>query len=161
MVKADGLTRGKGDRPRLARRAHTALAAVMEQQACTAPRRQPGGDRARLEGPGASVFALCDGETAIPFGVARDHKRIFDGDQANTGGMGAYSPTRLVPPALRDEVMARIVRPAVAGLAAEGRPFRGFLYAGIMLRRGAQVIEFNARYGDPEAQAVLPSWRAT
>jgi phosphoribosylamine--glycine ligase len=158
VVKADGLTRGKGVIvPDSLAAAHTALAAVMEQQAYG-----PGGSRVvierRLEGPEASVFALCDGETAIPFGVARDHKRIFDGDRGpNTGGMGAYSPTRLVPPALRDEVMARIVRSTVAGLAAEGRPFRGFLYAGIMLTaEGPQVIEFNARYGDPEAQAVLP-----
>ena len=158
VVKADGLTRGKGVIvPDSLAAAHAALAAVMEQRAYG-----PGGSRVvierRLEGPEASVFALCDGETAIPFGVARDHKRIFDGDRGpNTGGMGAYSPTRLVPPPLLDEVMARIVRPAVAGLAAEGRPFTGFLYAGIMLTaEGPQVIEFNARFGDPEAQAVLP-----
>jgi phosphoribosylamine--glycine ligase len=158
VVKADGLTRGKGVLvPDSLAEAHDALAAVMEQRAFG-----PGGDRVvierRLEGPEASVFALCDGETAIPFGVARDHKRIFDGDRGpNTGGMGAYSPTRLVPPPLLEEVMARVVRPTVAGLAAEGRPFRGFLYAGIMLTAGGpQVIEFNARFGDPEAQAVLP-----
>jgi phosphoribosylamine--glycine ligase len=158
VVKADGLTRGKGVIvPDSLPEAHAALTAVMEQRAYG-----PGGRRVvierRLEGPEASVFALCDGETAIPFGTARDHKRIFDGDRGpNTGGMGAYSPTRLVPAPVLDEVMARVVRPAVAGLAAEGRPFKGFLYAGIMLTAaGPQVIEFNARFGDPEAQAVLP-----
>ena len=100
VVKADGLTRGKGVIvPDSLAEAHAALAAVMEQRAYG-----PGGSRVvierRLEGPEASVFALCDGETAIPFGAARDHKRIFDGDRGpNTGGMGAYSPTRLVPAA--------------------------------------------------------------
>ena len=158
VVKADGLTRGKGVIvPDSLDAAHAAVGAIMEQRAYG-----PGGSRLvierRLEGPEASVFALCDGETALPLGTARDHKRIFDGDRGpNTGGMGAYSPTRLVPAPVLDDVLARIVRPTVAGLAAEGRPFTGFLYAGLMLTaEGPQVIEFNCRFGDPEAQAVLP-----
>ena len=158
VVKADGLTRGKGVVvPDSLDAAHAAVGAIMEQRAYG-----PGGSRLvierRLEGPEASVFALCDGETVVPLGTARDHKRIFDGDRGpNTGGMGAYSPTGLVPPPVLDDVLARIVRPTVAGLAAEGRPFTGFLYAGLMLTaEGPQVIEFNCRFGDPEAQAVLP-----
>jgi phosphoribosylamine--glycine ligase len=158
VVKADGLTRGKGVIvPESLDAAHAAVGAIMEQRAYG-----PGGSRLvierRLEGPEASVFALCDGETVVPLGTARDHKRIFDGDRGpNTGGMGAYSPTRLVPAPVLDEVLARIVRPTVAGLAAEGRPFTGFLYTGLMLTaEGPQVIEFNCRFGDPEAQAVLP-----
>ena len=158
VVKADGLARGKGvvvcDSHS---EAHQAIADAMERRVFGAA-----GERVVIEaclaGEEASVFALCDGETALPFGAARDHKRIFDGDRGpNTGGMGAYSPTCLVPDQVLEEVMRRIVRPAVAGLAAEGRPFTGFLYAGLMLtRKGPQVIEFNARFGDPEAQAILP-----
>ncbi len=158
VVKADGLTRGKGvivcD---TSDEAHQALDQVMEQRAFGA-----GGARVvieqRLSGEEASVFALCDGETALPFEAGRDHKRIFDGDRGpNTGGMGAYSPTRLVPPDVLDDVMERIVRPTIRGLAAEGRPFTGFLYAGLMFTAdGPQVIEFNARMGDPEAQVILP-----
>jgi phosphoribosylamine--glycine ligase len=111
-----------------------------------------------LEGEEASVFALCDGASALPFGAACDYKRIFDGDRGpNTGGMGAYTPTRLVPDGVMADIMRRIIEPAVAGLAAEGRPFVGFLFAGLMFTSdGPQVIEFNARFGDPEAQAILP-----
>jgi phosphoribosylamine---glycine ligase len=158
VVKADGLARGKGVIvPETLEEAHGAVATVMEQRAFG----DAGGRvviEERLEGPEASVFALCDGETAVPFGAARDHKRIFDGDRGpNTGGMGAYSPTRLVPPEILEDVMARVVRPAVAGMAAEGRPFTGFLYAGLLFTTdGVRLVEFNARYGDPEAQAVLP-----
>jgi phosphoribosylamine--glycine ligase len=158
VVKADGLARGKGvivcDSHG---EAHEALAEIMERRIFGAS-----GDvvviEERIEGPEASVFALCDGQTALAFGAARDHKRIFAGERGpNTGGMGAYTPTRLVPPDVLDDVMARIVRPTTDGLAAEGRPFVGFLYTGLMFtERGPQVIEFNARFGDPEAQAVLP-----
>ncbi|HEX2036644.1 MAG TPA: phosphoribosylamine--glycine ligase [Chloroflexota bacterium] len=161
VVKADGLARGKGvivcDGTA---EAHQAITALMEQGIFG-----PAGARVvieqRLDGREASVFALCDGTTALPMGAAQDHKRIFDGDRGpNTGGMGAFTPTPLVPPAVLHEVMERIVRPAVAGLAAEGYPFTGFLYAGLIFSAGSpqgpQVIEFNARFGDPEAQAVLP-----
>ncbi len=158
VVKADGLARGKGSIVcDTDAEAHAAIEAIMERRVFGAA-----GDRVvieqRLSGEEASVFAICDGETALPMGAARDHKRAYDGDRGpNTGGMGAYSPTRLVPPPVLEDVLRTIIRPAVAGMAAEGRPFRGFLYAGLMLtREGPQVIEFNARFGDPEAQAILP-----
>ena len=158
VVKADGLARGKGvlvcdDDDE----AHAAISSIMERRIFGGSGNQVVIEQ-RVSGPEASVFALCDGETAVPMGVARDHKRAFDGDRGpNTGGMGAYSPTSLVPPATLKRVMQRIVRPAVHGLAHEGRPFTGFLYAGLMFTdQGPQVIEFNARFGDPEAQAILP-----
>jgi phosphoribosylamine--glycine ligase len=158
VVKADGLARGKGVIVCASdAEAHAAVESIMVARAFGAA-----GDRIvieqQLQGAEASVFALCDGETALPMGAACDYKRPFDGDRGpNTGGMGAYSPTRLVPPEVLDHVMQRIVQPAVRGLAAEGRSFTGFLYAGLMFtRQGPQVIEFNARFGDPEAQAVLP-----
>ena len=157
-VKADGLARGKGVIVCDTREAaHQAIAEMMEEHAFGAA-----GNRIvieqRIEGDEASVIALCDGETAVPLEAARDHKRIFDGDRGpNTGGMGAYSPTRLVPPDVLEDVMACVIRPAVRGLAAEGRPFTGFLYAGLMFTRdGLRVIEFNARMGDPEGQVILP-----
>lgn len=158
VVKADGLARGKGaivcaSHPA----AHHAVAALMERRVFGAAGERVVIERC-LDGPEASVFAICDGETALPLGEARDHKRLLDGDRGpNTGGMGAYSPTRLVGPAMLDQVMHSIIRPVVAGMAAEGRPFCGFLYAGLMFTAdGPQVIEFNARLGDPEAQAILP-----
>jgi phosphoribosylamine--glycine ligase len=112
----------------------------------------------RLEGRELSVIALTDGEAVRPLLPARDHKRVFDGDRGpNTGGMGAVVPVPDASTALLEEVAERILRPAVRGLAAEGRPFRGALYAGLMLtREGPRVIEFNARFGDPETQALLP-----
>jgi len=158
VVKADGLTRGKGVFVCDTRaEAHTAIEEIMERRIYGAS----GGNvviEQRLEGDEASVFALCDGETALPFEAARDHKRILEGERGpNTGGMGAYSPTRLVPLDVMEDVMARVIRPALHGLAAEGRPFTGFLYAGLMFTEdGPQVIEFNARMGDPEAQVILP-----
>ena len=158
VVKADGLARGKGvivcDSHE---EAHQAIDEMMEERVFGSA-----GNRIvieqRIEGDEVSVFALCDGETALPFEAARDHKRAFDGDRGpNTGGMGAYSPTRLMPPDVLEEVMAHVIRPAVRGLAAEGRPFTGFLYAGLMFTRdGMRVIEFNARMGDPECQVIMP-----
>lgn len=158
VVKADGLARGKGvivcDSDA---EAHAAVDSMMERRAFGTA-----GERIVIErcmsGDEASIFAICDGKTALPMGTARDHKRIFEGDRGpNTGGMGAYSPTRLVTPVLLEEVMRTIVQPVVDGLAAGGRPFTGFLYTGIMLAdEGPQVIEFNARFGDPEAQVLLP-----
>jgi phosphoribosylamine--glycine ligase len=111
-----------------------------------------------LQGPEVSFFVVSDGERALPIGTAQDHKRIFDGDRGpNTGGMGAFAPSPLVDAALHDRVMSEIVRPVIAGMAAEGTPFRGFLYAGLMLTSsGPKVIEFNARLGDPETQVILP-----
>ncbi|MAG34957.1 MAG: phosphoribosylamine--glycine ligase [Dehalococcoidia bacterium] len=158
VVKADGLARGKGAIVSAdSTEAHAAVAAMLEERAFGGA-----GDRILIEeclvGPEASVFAICDGEQARPFGAARDYKRIFDGDRGpNTGGMGAYSPTNLVPPAVLEDVRQRILQPTIEGLAAAGHPYRGVLYAGLMFTAdGPQVIEFNARLGDPEAQVLLP-----
>jgi len=111
-----------------------------------------------MEGEEASFFALVDGRTAVPFGTARDHKRAGDGDTGpNTGGMGAYSPAPMVDEAMGERIMREIIDPVVQGLAAEGAPYKGVLYAGLMLTAaGPKVIEFNCRLGDPEAQVLLP-----
>jgi phosphoribosylamine---glycine ligase len=111
-----------------------------------------------LVGEEASLFALVDGEHALAFGTAQDHKRVGEGDRGpNTGGMGAFAPAPGMTAALIERAMAEIVRPAVAGLAAEGTPYRGVLYAGLMLTAdGPKLIEFNVRMGDPECQALLP-----
>jgi len=111
-----------------------------------------------LSGPEVSFFAISDGSRAVPIGTAQDHKRIFDGDRGpNTGGMGAFAPSPLVDGELEARIMQEIVDPVIAGMAAEGHAFRGFLYAGLMLTpNGPKVIEFNVRLGDPEAQVVLP-----
>jgi phosphoribosylamine--glycine ligase len=158
VVKADGLAGGKGvvvapDRPA----ANLAVRAAMEE-------RQFGDAGARvvieecLVGPEVSVFALCDGTRAILIGSAQDHKRAFDDDRGpNTGGMGAFSPSPLVDEGLERTIMERIIEPVLRGLAAEGCEYRGFLYAGLMLTSGGpKVIEFNVRFGDPEAQVVIP-----
>jgi phosphoribosylamine---glycine ligase len=111
-----------------------------------------------MAGEEASLFAICDGRTALEIGTAQDHKRAFDGDRGpNTGGMGAYSPAPALTPALVDDAMTRIIRPTMAGLAAEGITYKGFLYAGLMLTAdGPKLVEYNVRFGDPEAQVVLP-----
>jgi len=110
-----------------------------------------------LPGEEVSFFALCDGARAMPFGAAQDHKRVGDGDTGpNTGGMGAYSPPPLMTEALSERVMREIVAPTVAGMAARGTPFRGVLFAGLMLGEdGPKLIEFNVRFGDPEAEVIL------
>ena len=112
----------------------------------------------RLEGPELSAFGITDGTRVVPLVAARDFKRAREGDEGpNTGGMGAYSPPAGVDDALADEILERVLRPAVAALAARGTEYRGALYAGLMLTEaGVRVIEFNARFGDPEAQVVLP-----
>ncbi len=111
-----------------------------------------------LEGVEATFFILTDGLTVVPLASAQDHKRVFDADRGpNTGGMGAISPTPRITSSIERDVMSRIIYPVLEGLAAEGRPYRGVLYAGLMLTpSGPYVLEFNARWGDPEAQAVLP-----
>jgi phosphoribosylamine--glycine ligase len=156
-VKADGLAAGKG--VVVAATEAEALAAVdamMEQRAF--------GDAGAsvvieecLTGEEISVFALCDGETALFLGSAQDHKRVGDGDTgSNTGGMGSYSPVPACPPALEQAIMERMVMPALAELEDRGTPFRGVLYAGLMLtEEGPKLIEFNARFGDPECQVLL------
>lgn len=158
VLKADGLAAGKGvviadDLPV----AEAALRAMMADRRFGAA-----GDRVVIEecltGPEVSFFVVSDGRFALPIGTAQDHKRIFDDDRGpNTGGMGAFAPSRLVDAAMRDRIMREIVEPVVAGMTAEGHPFRGFLYAGLMLTAGGpKVIEFNVRLGDPEAQVILP-----
>jgi phosphoribosylamine--glycine ligase len=111
-----------------------------------------------LDGEEVSFFALCDGARALAFASAQDHKRAYDGDCGpNTGGMGAYSPAPVMTAALEARVMAQIIRPALAGMQARGAPFKGMLFAGLMIGRdGPQLIEFNVRFGDPETQVILP-----
>jgi phosphoribosylamine--glycine ligase len=158
VLKADGLAAGKGvvianDRAE----ADAAVTGMMGDRKFGAA-----GDRLVIEecltGPEVSFFLVCDGERALPIGTAQDHKRIFDEDRGpNTGGMGAFAPSPLVDAAMHDRVMREIVEPVMRGMIAEGCPFRGFLYAGLMLTPdGPKVIEFNARLGDPEAQVILP-----
>ena len=112
----------------------------------------------RLEGPEVSLLALCDGETVVPLAPARDHKRLGDGDVGpNTGGMGCYSPTPDVPPELVERDRRHRPPAGVNELARRDMPFRGCLYAGLMLTAdGPQVLEFNVRFGDPEAQVLIP-----
>jgi phosphoribosylamine--glycine ligase len=158
VLKADGLAAGKGVviAAELAE-AETAVHAAMSER-----RFGSSGDRLVVEeclsGPEVSFFVIADGARALPIGTAQDHKRIFDDDQGpNTGGMGAFAPSPLMTPDLQRQVMEEIVEPVIAGMRAEGCPFVGFLYVGLMLTAaGPQVIEFNARFGDPEAQVVLP-----
>ncbi|WP_296675423.1 phosphoribosylamine--glycine ligase [Novosphingobium sp.] len=110
-----------------------------------------------LEGEEASFFALTDGHTVVPFASAQDHKRVGDGDNGpNTGGMGAYSPARVLTPALQAEALSRIIVPTVQTLASEGMPYSGVLFLGLMLTAtGPQLIEYNCRFGDPECQVIL------
>ncbi len=156
VVKADGLAAGKG--VTVAETLDVAEAAVRE---AFAGRFGAAGAEVviedRLEGEEASFFALCDGRRAIAFGTAQDHKRVGDGDTGpNTGGMGAYSPASIVTPEIAAKVMDEIISPTVAAMAAEGAPFVGVLYAGLMLTaQGPQLIEYNVRFGDPEAQVLM------
>lgn len=112
----------------------------------------------RLHGPELSVLAFCDGKTVRVMPAAQDHKRLLDGDHGpNTGGMGAFAPSPLATPALMDEIERRILQPTIAAMAAEGAPYVGVLYAGILLiEDGPKTLEFNCRFGDPETQALLP-----
>jgi len=115
-----------------------------------------------LEGEELSLLALCDGENVVPLAPAQDYKRIFDGDEGpNTGGMGSYSPVPGFGAAEVEEIIDAVHRPVVAAMARRGRPFHGVLYAGLMIGpAGPRVLEFNARFGDPETQAVLPRLRS-
>jgi phosphoribosylamine--glycine ligase len=110
-----------------------------------------------LPGEEASFFALCDGETAVPLVAAQDHKRAYDGDKGpNTGGMGAYSPAPVFTDAVRDQTMEQIILPTLRGMKAEGTPFVGVLFAGLMITpAGPKLIEFNVRFGDPECQTLM------
>ena len=111
-----------------------------------------------MEGEEASVLAFTDGETIVAMPASQDHKRVNDGDEGlNTGGMGAYAPAPVITPELSERIMEEILKPAVEGMKKEGRPFKGCLYAGLMITaKGPKVVEFNARFGDPETQVVLP-----
>jgi phosphoribosylamine--glycine ligase len=158
VVKADGLAAGKG--VVVAATDDEALAAIEAMMQA----REFGDAGASLvieeclAGEEVSLFALCDGTTALPLGAAQDHKRVGEGETGpNTGGMGAYSPTPSFPPAAQEAALNGIIKPALAEMARRGTPFRGFLYAGLMLTGdGAKLIEFNVRFGDPECQALLP-----
>ncbi len=147
VVKADGLAAGKGvvvtsDRATAAAHASACGTVVIEEF---------------LDGPEVSVFALADGERAVTLLPAQDYKRALDGDAGpNTGGMGAYTPLPWAPPGLADEVLSTVILPAVAELGRRGTPYTGLLYAGLCLTAaGIRVVEFNARFGDPETQVVL------
>jgi len=156
VVKADGLAAGKGVVVAMTlREAEDAIAMMFE-----------GGFGAAgaevvieefLSGREISFFALCDGATAIPLATAQDHKRVFDHDEGpNTGGMGAYSPTPFVTPEVHDQIMSRIILPTVAGMKQRGMPFRGILYAGVMVTaQGPKLFEYNVRFGDPECQVLM------
>ena len=157
VVKADGLAAGKG--VFVCDDTAQALAAVDEIMVHRAF--GPAGDRIliedRLEGEEASYIVVTDGEHVLPFPTSQDHKAVFDHDKGpNTGGMGAYSPAPVIDPVLEERILEEIIRPTVAGLAREGRPYQGFLYAGLMITpSGPQVLEFNCRLGDPEAQPLF------
>ena len=158
VVKADGLAAGKG--------VVVASDRAMAEQAVTAAMVDKtfgaAGASVVLEelltGPELSFFVVANGEAYVPLLSAQDHKRIFDDDRGpNTGGMGAFAPSPLINDAFQSRIEREIVQPVLRGMAAEGNPFRGFLYCGLMLTTdGPKVIEFNVRFGDPEAQVVLP-----
>ncbi|HEX5763724.1 MAG TPA: phosphoribosylamine--glycine ligase [Solirubrobacterales bacterium] len=161
VLKADGLAAGKG-----------VIICASEAEAREAldvffTERRFGADMAVvleefLEGEELSLLALCDGENVVPLAPAQDYKRIFDGDEGpNTGGMGSYSPVPGFGPAEVEEIVDTVHRPVVEAMARRGIPFHGVLYAGLMIGPdGPKVLEFNARFGDPETQAVLPRLRS-
>lgn len=158
VVKADGLAQGKGVVvARTAQDARDAVLNMLEHRAF--------GDAGRrvvieecLEGEELTLMAFADGKTVVPMLAAQDHKRLGEGDTgSNTGGMGAYAPAPVATPALRYAIMRDVLHPAIEGLSRVGSPFYGVLYAGLMVRDGTPyVLEFNARFGDPETQVVLP-----
>ena len=156
VVKADGLAAGKG----------VVVAMTLAEAEAAVRSMFDGGFGAAgaevvieefLEGEEASFFALSDGERAVPFSSAQDHKRVGDGDTGpNTGGMGAYSPASVMTPEMSERVMREIIAPTIAGMRARGMPFRGVLFAGLMIGAdGPKLIEYNVRFGDPEAEVVL------
>ncbi|MFH1028809.1 MAG: phosphoribosylamine--glycine ligase [Pseudomonadota bacterium] len=157
VVKADGLAAGKG--VIIARTRDEALDAVRDMLSGNAF--GSAGSRVVIEefltGEEASFLVITDGRQIIPLASAQDHKAIFDGDQGpNTGGMGAYSPAPVVTADIHEKAMRQVLRPAIDGMAAEGRPYRGVLYAGLMVKDGqVKTLEFNARFGDPECQPLL------
>src|SRR5438874_9382593 len=163
VVKADGLAAGKG----------VVVAATREEANATVDamlvQRRYGAAGGRvvveefLEGEEASFIVMCDGTHVLPLATSQDHKRLRDGDQGpNTGGMGAYSPAPIVTPKVHARVMREVMEPAIRGLAADGMPYTGFLYAGIMIAPDGtpNVLEFNCRFGDPETQPIMMRLRS-
>jgi len=158
VIKADGLAAGKGVVvAATVAQAHAAIEHMLVEN-------RLGGAGARvvveefLEGEEASFIVMADGAHALPLATSQDHKRLKDGDQGpNTGGMGAYSPAPVVTPGLHARVMREIIRPAIAGMAKDGTPYTGFLYAGLMIDRAGnpRTLEFNCRLGDPETQPIM------
>src|SRR5580704_10205030 len=156
VVKADGLAAGKG-----------VVVAMTEAEALAAVDMMFGGSLGDagaevvieefLQGEEASFFALCDGEHALPLATAQDHKRVFDGDKGpNTGGMGAYSPAPVMTEAMGARVMEEMIKPTLRALSAMGSPYKGVLYAGVMVTKdGPKLVEYNARFGDPECQVLM------
>ncbi|RUS46543.1 phosphoribosylamine--glycine ligase [Cohnella sp. AR92] len=158
VIKADGLAAGKGVTVCFTReQAEDALRETMVSKSFGAA-----GDKVVieefLEGQEMSILAFVDGETVRPMSAAQDHKPVFDGDKGpNTGGMGTYSPLPHIPQSIIEESIETIIKPTAKAMVAEGRPFRGVLFAGLMITKdGPKTIEFNARFGDPETQVVLP-----
>ena len=156
VVKADGLAAGKG-----------VVVAMTEQEALAAVDMMFGGGFGAsgaevvieefMEGEEASFFALCDGDNALALATAQDHKRVFDGDKGpNTGGMGAYSPAPVMTDAMNARVMAEIIRPTLAAMKKRDAPYKGVLFAGLMITaQGPKLIEYNVRFGDPETQVLM------
>jgi phosphoribosylamine--glycine ligase len=156
VVKADGLAAGKG-----------VVVAMTEEEALAAVDMMFGGGLGDagaevvveefMEGEEASFFALCDGEHALPLATAQDHKRAFDGDKGpNTGGMGAYSPAPVMTETMCTRVMEEMIKPTLRAMAAMGSPYKGVLYAGVMVTKdGPKLVEYNARFGDPECQVLM------
>jgi phosphoribosylamine--glycine ligase len=158
VVKADGLAAGKG-----------VIVAMSEQEAETAIRDMLAGNafgeagsrvviEEFLDGEEASFIVMVDGKNVLPFATSQDHKRVGDGDTGpNTGGMGAYSPAPVVTPAIHQRIMNEVIYPTVEGMAKEGHPYSGFLYAGLMIMADGtpKVIEYNCRFGDPETQPIM------
>ncbi|HEY4472086.1 MAG TPA: phosphoribosylamine--glycine ligase [Stellaceae bacterium] len=157
VVKADGLAAGKGVTVAASvADAHAAVDAALGEGRFGAAGTEIIVEEC-LRGEEASFFALVDGTNALPLSAAQDHKRVGDGDTGpNTGGMGAFSPTPLVTPALEGIVMDRMILPTVRAMARDGRPFKGVLYAGLMLtEEGPKLLEYNVRFGDPECQVLM------
>jgi phosphoribosylamine--glycine ligase len=158
VVKADGLAAGKGVVVAATREeAHAAIDRIMDERSLG-----DAGNRVVIEefldGEEASFIVMCDGTHVLPLATSQDHKRLRDGDEGpNTGGMGAYSPAPVVTPKIHARVMREIILPAVQGMAAEGSPYVGFLYAGLMIGRDGnpKTLEFNCRLGDPETQPII------
>jgi len=158
VIKADGLAAGKGVFiVETLVQAIDALDVLMEEKKFGEAGRQVIIEEF-LEGEEVSILAFCDGKTVIPMVSSQDHKKIFDNDQGpNTGGMGAYSPVPFYPDEFEKRVLEEILKPTIKGLRSEGKEYKGVLYAGLILtKEGPKVLEFNARFGDPETQVILP-----